>query len=60
VTSAAIRLKPALHGTPALGFAMLASLLAGLVLRRVAFGSAERAFYLAMLTWIVVVAARLL
>lgn len=60
VTSAAVRLQPGLHGTPALGWAMLAALLAGIVLRRVAFGVAERAFYVAMLGWLVLVAARLL
>jgi hypothetical protein len=59
MTSAAIRLKPEFHGTPALGYAMLAALLAGMLLRRIAFGVAERAFYAAMLAWLVLVAARL-
>ncbi len=60
VTSAAIRLRPEFHGTPALGFAMLAALLAGIALRRRAFGLAERAFYAAMLGWLVLVATRLI
>jgi hypothetical protein len=60
VTSAAIRLSSSLHGTPALGWAMLAALLAGILLRRVAFGLAERAFYAAMLVWLGLVATRLL
>jgi Protein of unknown function (DUF998) len=60
VTSAAIRLPTALHGTPALGWAMLAALLAGIALRRAAFGLAERAFYVAMLAWLALLAARLL
>ena len=58
VTSAAIRLPSSLHGTPGLGWAMLVALLAGIVLRQVAFGLAERAFYVAMLAWLVLVAAR--
>ena len=62
VTTAAIRLEPAFHGTPALGFAMLSALLAGIVLRRrptSLFGATERAFYVAMLVWLVLVATRL-
>ena len=59
LTSAAIRLKAAQHGEPALGWAMLAALLAGMALRRAAFGVAERAFYVAMLAWLALVAARL-
>jgi hypothetical protein len=58
--SAAIRLPPSLHGTPALGWAMLAALVAGIVLRQVAFGLAERGFYVAMLAWLALTAARLL
>jgi hypothetical protein len=57
VTSAAIRLK--MDGTPALGWAMLVGLLLGIALRRAAFGLAERAFYVAMLAWLALVAARL-
>ncbi|HLX31458.1 MAG TPA: DUF998 domain-containing protein [Gaiellaceae bacterium] len=40
VTSAAIRLTSSLHGAPALGWAMLVALVAGIVLRQVAFGAA--------------------
>jgi len=58
-TSAAIRLPASLHGTPPLGWAMLAALVAGILLRELAFGLAERAFYLAMLAWLVLVATRL-
>lgn len=59
VTSAAVRLPASMHGTPALGWAMLAALLAGILGRQIAFGLAERAFYVAMLAWLVLVAARL-
>jgi len=60
VTSAAIRLTARLHGAPSLGWAMLAALLGGMLLRRVAFGLAERAFYVAMLAWLALVATRLI
>jgi hypothetical protein len=60
VAGAAVHLKPSDHGTPALGWAMLASLLTARLARRVAFGLAERAFYAAMLAWLALVAARLL
>lgn len=57
VTSAAIRLHYAL------GWAMLAALIVSVVARRAQlgfFGLAERAFYIAMLAWLVLVATHLL
>jgi hypothetical protein len=65
VAAAAIRLKATEHGTPTLGWAMLACLVATTVARRNPplrrrFGLAERGFYAALLVWLVLVAARLL
>ena len=65
LAAAAIRLKPPEHGVPALGWAMVASLAAMMLARRNPplrrwFGLAERAFYAAVLVWLVLVTARLL
>ena len=61
VAFAASFLKPKFHGTPPLGWAMLLTLVSlGRVFRLTAFfGLAERAFYVVMLTWLALVAARL-
>ena len=59
IAAAAIHLKRPDYGTPALGWVMIASLVAGSLARRVAFGLAERGFYVAMLAWLALVAARL-
>ena len=64
IAAAGIRLKPAQHGLPPLGWAMLACLAATVVARRSPplrcwFGLAERGFYVAMLAWLALVAARL-
>lgn len=64
-TWAAVALRPAHHGLPALGWAMAACALGtALFLRnrrlRPYFGLIERGYYAAMLTWLIVISARLL
>jgi hypothetical protein len=64
VTIAATNLKPAQHGSPTLGWAMVAcAILMGITRRstqpRRWFGLAERGFYAAMLAWLALVAVRL-
>ncbi|MHB8469912.1 MAG: DUF998 domain-containing protein [Gaiellaceae bacterium] len=63
--SAAIRLKPAHHGLPALGWAMaVCAVGTGFATRsprlRSWLGLIERGFYAALLAWLILVAARLL
>jgi sirohydrochlorin ferrochelatase len=65
VTIAAIRLTGSEHGTPALGWTMAALLAVMTLTRRNPplrrwFGLIERGFYVAMLAWLTLVAARLL
>ena len=61
VAFAASLLKPRFHGTPPLGWAMLLTLVwLGRAFRGTSFfGLAERAFYVTLLAWLVLVAARL-
>src|SRR5581483_5867402 len=64
VTVAGVRLTAPEHGAPALGWAMVAfAVLMGLARRnaplRTWFGLIERGFYVAMLAWLALVAARL-
>ena len=61
---AGVRLKPLDHGTPALGWAMLAFVLLMAIARKSPelrgwFGLIERGFYVSMLAWLALVAARL-